>query len=173
VFIGYACQPIGGALLWGSIVSDTSIIDYSNVTFFLSDLLGARGYLGISRGTVWSLIVSFLSAVPCKVTRLSAKEAGEDFPLSIPLDGSPWVSSFPTSSDSLFVPISSWKEIFCFRYARPCPSWGGIHCIWVPRRVSPLAVKRPPGSSGCWFLCFKTISSVSHVDVDSLLVDRC
>jgi hypothetical protein len=148
VFVSYACQPIGSALLWGSIVSDTSVVDYPDVAFFLTDLPGARRYLGIARGTVWSLIVSFLSAVPCKVTRFSTKETCEDFPLSVSLDGSSWVSPFLTSSYSLFVSVSSWEEIFCFGYPGSCPSWGSIHCVWVPLRVSPLAVKWPPGSSG-------------------------
>jgi hypothetical protein len=52
VFVGYACQPVSGTLLWGSVVSDTSVIDYPNVVFFLADLPGARGWLGITSVTV-------------------------------------------------------------------------------------------------------------------------
>jgi hypothetical protein len=98
VFVSYACQPIGGALLWGSIVRDAPIIDYSDIAFFLPDLPGSRRDLSIARGTTWALIISFLSAVPCKVTRLSAEEASEDFPLSVSLNGSSWVSVADDSS---------------------------------------------------------------------------
>jgi hypothetical protein len=52
VFVGYACQPIVSALLWGSVIGDTSVVDYPNIAFFLPDLPGTRGYLVISRGTV-------------------------------------------------------------------------------------------------------------------------
>jgi hypothetical protein len=52
VFVGYACQPIVGALLWGSVISDTSVIDDPNVVVLLADLPGARGCLSIARGTV-------------------------------------------------------------------------------------------------------------------------
>jgi hypothetical protein len=148
MFVGHACQPVGGALLRGAVVCDASVVDDSYIAFLLSDLPGSRGYLGIAGGATWALIISFLSAIPCKVTRLSAKEAGEDFPLPVPLNGSSLVSPFSTSSDSLFVSVSSWEEIFRFCYPSSRPSWGGIHCIWIPCGVSPLVTEWPPGCNG-------------------------
>jgi hypothetical protein len=71
----------------------------------------------------------------------------------------------------LFVPVSSWEEIVCFGYPGARSSWGGIHCIWILLGVSPLAIERLPGISGWWPLCFKTIGPISHMDIDSLLVD--
>jgi hypothetical protein len=52
VFVGYTCQPTGGALLWGSIVGDTLVVDYPNVIVLLADLSSARGSLSIAKGTV-------------------------------------------------------------------------------------------------------------------------
>jgi hypothetical protein len=172
VFVGYACQPVAGALLWGSIVGDTSVVDYPNVAFFLTDLPSVHGYLSVARGTTWPLVVSFLSAVSCEVTRLSAEEACEDFPLSVLLDGSSLVSSLSTSSYTLFVSVSSWKEIICFSYLGTRSSWGGVHCIWISLRVPPLIIEWLPGIGGGWPLCFKVIGPIPHMDVDLLLVDR-
>jgi hypothetical protein len=173
MFVGYTCQPVGGALLWGSVVGDTPVVDYPYVAFFLAHLSSAHWYLCVARGTTWSLIVSFLLAVTRKVTGLSAEKACEDFPLSVLLDGSPWISSFLTSSYVLFVSVSSWKEIVCFSYPGSRPSWGSVHGVWVPLRVPPLIAKRPPGSNGWHFLRFETIGPVSHVNVHPLLVDCC
>jgi hypothetical protein len=148
VFIGYSCKPIGGALLWGAVVSDASVVDYPYVTFFLMDLSSARWHLCIARGTTWSLVVPFLSAVACKVTGFPAEETCEDFPLSVLLDGPSWISAFSAPSHSLFVPISSWEEIFGFCYTSARSSWGCVHCIWVLLRISPLVAERPPGCDG-------------------------
>jgi hypothetical protein len=103
------------------VVCHASIVDYPNGAFVLLGLSDARGILIISRRTCWSLIVAlFLSTIPCEVTRLSAKEACEDFPLSILLDGSSGVSSFSAPPYSLFVLVSSWEEVF--RFHDPCSS---------------------------------------------------
>jgi hypothetical protein len=158
-------------VLRGSVVSNTSVVDYPDVAFLLADLSSTHRCLGIARGTAWSLVVSFLSTVSCEMTGLSAKEACEDFPLSVFLDGSSWISSFSTSSYSLFVPVSSWEEIFCFGYSSARSSWRSIHRIWITLRISPLAVERLPGISGWWPLCFETVGPVPHVNVDLLLVD--
>jgi hypothetical protein len=171
MFVRHACQPIVSALLGGSVIGDTSVVDYPNVAVLLADLSSARGHLNITRGTAWPLVVAFLSTIPREVTRLSAKEACEDFPLSVPLYGSSWVSSFSASSYSLFVSIPSWEEVFGFCHSCPGSSWGRIHCVWVPLRVLPLVTERPPGSSGWQLLCFEVIRPVSHMDVYSLLID--
>jgi hypothetical protein len=170
VFVCYARQPVVGTLLWSSVVSDTSVVNYSNVALFLTDLPSVHRPLSIAGGAAWALIASFLSTVPCEVTGLSTKETCEDFPLSI--HGSSWVSPFSTSSYSLFISVSFWEEIFCFGYASAHSSWGGIHCIWIPLRVSPLAIEWFPGSSSGWRpLCFEMIGPVPHMNIDPLLVD--
>jgi hypothetical protein len=173
MFVCHACQPVVSALLWGLVVRYTSVVDYPNIAFFLADLPSAHGYLSIARGTARSLIVAFLSTVPCKVTGLSAKETCEDFPLSVLLDGSSWVSPFLTSPYSLFVSISSWEEIFCFSYPGACSSRGSIHHVWVSLGIPPLVVEQLPVIvwSGLWF-GFETIGSVPHVNIHPLLVDR-
>jgi hypothetical protein len=171
MFICHACQPVVGALLWGSIVSDTSVVDYPNIAFLLVDLPNSHRCLGIARGTAWPLVIPFLSTVSCKVTGLSAKETCEDFPLSVFLDGSPWISSLSASSHSLFVSVSSWEEIFRFGYPSTRSPWRSVHCIWISLRVSPLAIERLPGISGWWLLGFKTVGPVPHMDVDSLLIN--
>jgi hypothetical protein len=171
VFVCHTCQPVVGTLLWGSVVSDTSVVDYPDVAFLLADLSSTHRCLGIARGTAWSLVISFLSTVSCEVTGLSAKEACEDFPLSVLLDGSSWISPFSTSSYSLFVSVSSWEEIFCLGYSSARSSWGSIHCIWIALGVSPLTVERFPGIGGWWLFRFKAVGPIPHVDVNSLLVD--
>jgi hypothetical protein len=171
MFISHACEPVVGALLWGPIVGDTSVVDYPNVALFLADLSSAHGYLSIVRGATWSLVIPLLSTISCKVTGLSAEETCENFPLSVFLDGSSWISSFSTSSYTLFVSVSSWEEIFCFGYSSVCSSWRSVHGIWITLRISPLAVERLPGISGWWPFCFKTVGPVPHVNVNSLLVD--
>jgi hypothetical protein len=171
VFVGHTCQPVVGVLLWGSVISNASIVDYPNVAFLLADLSSTHRCLSISRWAAWSLVVSFLSTVSCKMTRFPAKETCEDFPLSVLLDGSSWISSFSTSSYSLFVPISSWEEIFCFGYVSARSSRRNIHRVWITWRISPLAVEWFPGISGWWPFCFKTVGPVPHVNVNSLLVD--
>jgi hypothetical protein len=52
MLVGYACQPVVGALLWGSVIGDTSVVNYLNVAVLLADLPGSRGYLSIARGTI-------------------------------------------------------------------------------------------------------------------------
>jgi hypothetical protein len=174
VFVCYAHKPVVGPLLWSSVVGNASIVDYPNVAFFLADLPSTHGCLSIARGATRSLVVPFLSTVSCEVTGLSAEEACEDFPLSVLLNGSPWVSSFSTSSYALFASVSSWKEIVCFGYPGACPPWRRIHCIGILLRISPLAIERPPviSRSGLWF-GFETIGSVPHMNIYPLLVDRC
>jgi hypothetical protein len=180
MFVCDSCQPVAGVLLWGPIVGDASVIDYPNIAFFLADLSSTHGPLIIARGVTWSLVVSqktlvtvlFLLAVSCEVTWFSAKEACEDFPLSVFLDGSSWVSPFSVSSYSLFVSGSSWEEIFCFGYPGVCSSWGSIHCVWIPLRVSPLVTERIPVISWWWLrFGFEAIGLVPHMNVDSLLVN--
>jgi hypothetical protein len=170
VFVGHTCQPIVCALLWGSVISDASVVDYPNVAFFLADLSSTHRCLGIARGTARPRV--FLSTVSCEMTRFSAKETCEDFPLPVLLDGSSLVSSFSVSSYSLLVSISSLEEIFCFGYASARSSRRSTHGIWIAWRISPLTVERLPGICGWWPLCFKAVGPVPHVHVDSLLVDR-
>jgi hypothetical protein len=171
MFICHACQPVVGTLLWSSVVGNTSIVDYLNVALFLVDLPSTHGCLNIVRGATWSLVVPFLSTVSCEVTGLSAEETCEDFPLSVLLNGSSWISSFSASSYALFVSVSSWKEIVCFGYPGTRSPWGSIHCIGISLRISPLAIDRLPGISGWWLFRFETISPIPHMDIDSLLVD--
>jgi hypothetical protein len=173
MFIGHTCQPVSGALLRGTVICDAPVVDYLNVAFFLTNLPSTHRYLNISRGSAWPLIVTFLSTVPCEVTRLSAKEACEDFPLSVPLDGSSWISSFPASSYSLLVSISSREEVFCFGHPGPCSSWGGVHRILITLGIPPLIVERSPGGNRWHFLGFEMIRSVFHVNINSLLFNCC
>jgi hypothetical protein len=123
MFVGHACQPIGGALLWGPFIDDTSVVNYLNVAFFLPNLSSSHWLLVIARQAAWSLVDAFLSTVSCEVTWLPTKETGEDFPLSVLLDGSSWVSSFTAPSYSLFVSVSSWEEIFSLSYPGTRPPW--------------------------------------------------
>jgi hypothetical protein len=171
MFICYACQPVVSALLWGLFIDDTPVVNYSNVAFFLPNLSSSHWLLVIARRSTWSLVDSFLSTVLCEVTRLSAKETGEDFPLSVLLNGPSWISSFAASSYLLFVSVSSWEEIFCFGYPSARSSWRSVHGIWIPLRVSPLVTERLPGGNGWHFLGFETVRPVPHVNVYSLLVD--
>jgi hypothetical protein len=173
MFVRYTCQPVVGALLWGSVVRYASVVDYPNIAFLLADLSSACGYLSVMRGAARSMIVAFLSTVSCEVTGLSAKETCEDFSLSVLLDGSSWVPPFSTSPYSLLVSISSWEEIFCFSYPGACSPRGSIHRVWVSLGIPPLVVEWLPVViwSGLWF-GFETISSVPHVNIHFLLVDR-
>jgi hypothetical protein len=183
MFIRDSCQPVVGALLWGSIVSDASVIDNPNIAFVLVGLSCTYGTLVVSWWSAWSLVVSwdaliaisFLSAISCKVTWLSTEETCEDFPLSVLLGGSSWVSPFSASPYLLFISISAWEKVVCFCYSGPRPSWGGIHCVWVPLGVSPLVVEWLPGIGGCqlWFGS-EAFGSVPHVNIYSLLINcRC
>jgi hypothetical protein len=183
MFVCDSCQPVTGTLLWGSIVGDAPVVDNPNIAFILADLSNAQGTLGIARGATWPLVVSwnalvaisFLSAISCEVTWFSAEEACEDFPLSIFLDGSSWVSPFSIPSYSLFVLGSAQEEIFCFGYPGVRPSWGSIHCVWISLGVSPLVVERLPVIGWCWLrFGFEAIGPVPHMNIDSLLVNcRC
>jgi hypothetical protein len=112
--------------------------------------------------------ISFLLAIPCKVTGFSAEETCEDFPLSILLDRSSGVSSFPATSYTLFVSVSSWEEIFCFRYSCPSSSGRCIHgilvswCVIVPWLID-----------GRWSRsCFEPVCSVLHMCIELLLLYR-
>jgi hypothetical protein len=176
IFICDSCQPVAGALLWGPIIGNAPVVDNPNIAFVLS-LSCTYGTLVILWWTAWSLIVSwdslvpvsFLSTISCEVTWFSAEEACEDFPLSVFLDGSSWVSPFPTSSYSLFVSISTWEEIFCLGHPSAHSSWGGVHCIEISLRISPLAVEWFPGIGGCRFwLGSEVICSVPHVNIYSV-----
>jgi hypothetical protein len=154
-----------------SVICYASIVDHPDGTFFLSCLSNVRV---ISRGTCWSLVVTwgalivimFLSAIPCEVTGLSAKETCEDFPLSILLDGSTRVSSFSAPPYTLFVSISSWEEVFRFRNSCPRSSWGRVHrvrvswCIILPWFI---------GWWGTWSR-FESVRSVLHVCIELLLL---
>jgi hypothetical protein len=113
------------------------------------------------------IAISFLSAVSCKVTRFSAKEACEDFPLSVLLDGSSGVSSFSVTSYTLFVLISSWEEIFCF--CDSCPSSSG-QCIHGVVGLSWCVIV--PWFVGGWWTwpCFEPVCSVFHMGVELLLL---
>jgi hypothetical protein len=173
MFVGHTCQPVGGVLLRGAVVCDASVVDDSYVAFFLSDLSSTHRCLVVSRGAAWSLIVSFLSAVACEVTGLSAEETCEDFPLSVLLDGSSWVPPFSAPSYSLFISVSSWKEVFCFCHSSARSSRGSIHSIWITWRSSPLITEWSPGGDGWQFLRFEMIGSVPHVYVYPLLINGC
>jgi hypothetical protein len=116
-------QPVCCSLVGGSVVCYASVVDDPDHAFFLSHLSSTRRVLIVSRGTCWSLIVVFLSAIPCKVTGFSAKETCEDFPLSILLDRSSRVPSFSAPSYTLFISISSWEEVFRFRDSCSSSSW--------------------------------------------------
>jgi hypothetical protein len=132
------------------------------------------GALIVSRRTCWSLVISWgalivialLSAVSCKVTRFSAEETCEDFPLSIFLDGSSRVPSFSAASYSLFVSCSSREEIFCFCDSGPSPSRARVHSILIT-----WCVVMP------WFIDwqwawsrFEPVRSVLHVCIELLLL---
>jgi hypothetical protein len=58
----------------GSIIGDTSVVDYPNVAFLLTNLSSAHWRLCVTRGSTWSLIVSFLSAVTREVTGFPQKK---------------------------------------------------------------------------------------------------
>jgi hypothetical protein len=182
MFICDSRQPVVGALLWGSIVSNASVIDNPNIAFVLVGLSCTCGTLVVSWWTTWSLIVSwdaliavsFLLAISCEVTWFSTEETCEDFPLSVFLDRSSWVSPFSASSYSLFVSISAWEEIFCFGYPGVRPSWGSIHCVWVSLGISPLVIEWFPGIGGRWlWFGSEAFGSVPHVNVYSLLINCC
>jgi hypothetical protein len=183
MFIRDSRQPVIGALLWGSIVSDTSAVNNPNIAFVLAGLSCTYGTLIIARWVTWPLVVSwdalitisFLSAISCEVTWFSTEETCEDFPLSVLLDGSSWVSPFLVPPYLLFVSGSAWEEIFCFGYPGTCPSWGSIHCVWILLGISPLVVERFPVICWCWlWFGSEVFGSVPHMNVYSLLINcRC
>jgi hypothetical protein len=157
----------------GSVVRYTSVIDYPDDAFLRSCLPSARRALLISRRSCWSLIVAWgvliiealLLTVSCKVTGFSTEEACEDFPLSVLLNGSTGVSSFPAPPYSLFISISSWGEVFCFRDSCSSPSWRRIHCVLVLRCIVM------PWFIGRWWtwLCFEPVCSIFHMRIEFLL----
>jgi hypothetical protein len=168
MFVSYSRQPVVGALLWGSFVRYASVIDNPNIAFVLVGLSCMYGTLVISWWITRSLVVSwdaliavlFLSAISCKVTWFPTEETCEDFPLSVLLDGSSWISPFSASSYSLFISISAREEIFCLGYSGTRPSRGSIHCVWVllehtlfVGRLPLLSTVRTLRVVGCFIRC--------------------
>jgi hypothetical protein len=160
----------------GSVVCYASVIDYPDGAFLLTCLPDARRALLVLRRTCWSLVVAWvvlvievlLSTVSCEVTGFSTEEACEDFPLSVLLNGSAWVSSFSAPSYPLFVSISSWAEVFCLRNSCTCSSWRCVHHVGISWCVVL------PWFVNWWWMwsCFESVRSVFHVRIELLLLYR-
>jgi hypothetical protein len=160
------------------------IVDYTSVINYASN--GSSWVLIDLPGTCWCQVVSwwplvrtlgsliailFLSAVSCKVTRFSAKEACEDFPLSVLLDGSSGITSFSVTSYTLFMSGSSWEEILCFGYSSPSSARCCIHGIWVAWRCVVIPWSYP---SWRWaWSCSESFRSILHMCKELLLFDSC
>jgi hypothetical protein len=155
--------------LLGILVIDyASVVDYASNGFYwvLIDRPGMCQW--------WSLVctlgpliaISLLLAISCKVTRFSTNEACEDFPLSVFLDGSLGVSSLSATSYALFMSVSSWEEIFCFRNSCPSSSWRCVHSVGITWCVVM------PWFVDWWWAWsrFEPVCSVLHVCIELLLL---
>jgi hypothetical protein len=141
IFICHSQQPVCGLLLWGPFIGGAS---YNGWFFFVCVSLPCTGH-SLS-------CISLLSTISCEVTWFSTEEAGEDFPSTVFLYGSSGYSPFPTSSYTLFIVGSSWKEVFCFHNSCVRSSWRCVHCIWIMLGVSPLCIEA--SSWYWWVVCF-------------------
>jgi hypothetical protein len=159
-------------LLRGAFTNVASIVYYASshivVIFVGIPLSGARR----SRGCQ-IVVAPWLSTISCKVSEFSTIITGKDFPLSILL----YVSSFLSASIALLVLISSWEDIFSVCESSSYPIRCRVHSIWINLsahvRSSPLIAGSPVTELISWFRRFwgESVQSALHVYPCFLLFD--